>query len=398
MQINLNNQNHTFSFTPIAKLPIPFLENSALNPGGQSHDVAAKSIDFNHDGLTDVMVISRCDWNGTSWPNISSIQFLKNLSGGKFEDVSSSMLSGYHTNAEPSYSPIFSDFTGDGLVDIFLGGSSSTPIQDSTTLLVQQPDGSFIDTGRSTLSAAVDPNAGMSTLAHGPDGKTFLVTESVRQDSSGGLTSTVSSQEMSIKLLGAMYTNPYLFDGSWTGAVPDAANWVTMGAADRNTIRPYLNPHNSLTLQLALTTEQRAQIGPENSAWSAQGHTLSLVGSYYDATYFNNGTWNNNIPTANDWAHMGAADRDIIRALLTMPEALAIRDKITSEQWLTIVDENTLWAQQGHTLHTVGSAIPTPTQSPTSFHIDNMFVDYINLNTDTYQIDSGIRPTNCDWA
>ena len=29
---------------------------------------------------------------------------------------------------------------------------------------------------------------------------------------------------------------------------------------------------------------------------------------------------------------------------------------------------------------------------------DNMFVDYINLNTNTYQIDSGIRPTNCDWA
>jgi ribosomal protein S16 len=167
-----------------------------------------------------------------------------------------------------------------------------------------------------------------------------------------------------------------------------------MGAADRDTIRPYLNPQNAFAAQLALDTEQRAQIVAENAEWVDQGHTLSLVGSYYDATYFNNGIWNNNVPTANDWAHMGAANRDIIRALLTMPEALAIRDQVTQEQWLTIVEENTLWAQQGHTLHAVGSAIPTPTQFPTGLH-----VDHVNLNTDhTYQIDSGIRPTNCDWA
>ena len=395
MQLKLNVSNHTFDLTPISTLPVPLLENSAVNPGGQSMDVRSKTIDFNHDGLPDLMIFSQADFNGTTWPELSAVQFLKNLGSGKFDDVTSMMLSGYKNDTGAAYVPIFRDFDGDGLIDIFLSSATDSSPHDSTTLLLQQLDGSFLDTGRSTLSAAIDPIAGQATLAHGPDGKTFLVTEKVSQASpTGGLISIVSSQEMTIRDELPVVLNPYLTNGNWTGVVPDPSNWATMGAADRDTIRPYLNPQNAFAAQLALDTEQRAQIVAENAEWVDQGHTLSLVGSYYDATYFNNGIWNNNVPTANDWAHMGAANRDIIRALLTMPEALAIRDQVTQEQWLTIVEENTLWAQQGHTLHAVGSAIPTPTQFPTGLH-----VDHVNLNTDhTYQIDSGIRPTNCDWA
>jgi hypothetical protein len=400
MQLKLNVSNHTFDLTPISTLPVPLLENSAVNPGGQSLDARAKTIDFNQDSLLDVIVFSRAGWNGTSWPELSAVQFLKNLGGGKFDDVTSMMLAGYKNDTGVAYSPIFSDFNDDGLIDIFLSSQTFSSPHDSTTLLLQQLNGSFLDTGRSTLSAAIAPGAGQATLAHGPDGKTFLVTEKVSQASpTGGLVSIVSSQEMTIGEELPIVLNPYLINGKWTVVVPDPANWATMGAADRDTIRPYLNPQNAFAVQLALNTEQRAQIVAENAAWVAQGHTLSLVGSYYDATYFNNDTWNNNVPTATDWAQMGAANRDIIRALLTMPKALAIRDQVTQEQWLTIVEENTSWAQQGHTLHAVGSAIPAPTQSPTGLHVDNTVVDYVNLNTDhTYQIDSGIRPTNCDWA
>jgi hypothetical protein len=394
MQLKLNESTHTFDLTPISTLPVPLLEHSTMNPGGQSMDVRAKTIDFNHDGLPDLMIFSRADFNGTTWPELSAVQFLKNLGGGKFDDVTSMMLAGYKNDTGAAYVPIFRDFNGDGLTDIFLSSQTDSSPHDSTTLLLQQLDGSFLDTGRSTLSAAIDPNAGQATLAHGPDGKTFLVTERFGQVSPMGLVSIVSSQEMTIGEESPVVSNPYLSNGKWTGVVPDPSNWATMGAADRDTIRPYLNPQNAFAAQLALNTEQRAQIVAENAAWVAQGHTLSLVGSYYDATYFNNGTWNNNVPTANDWAHMGAGDRDIIRALLTMPEILVIRDQVTPEQWLTIVQENGEWAQQGHELHIVGSAIPTPAQFPTS-----LSVDYVNLNTNhTYQIDSGIRPTNCDWA
>ena len=397
MQLTLNNSNHTFDFTPISILPIPLLENSTLNPSGRSLDVRAETIDFNHDGLLDVMVVSRGDWNGgSSWPELSALQFLKNLGGGKFDDVTSMMLAGYKNDTGATYAPIFSDFNGDGLLDIFLSAQTGSSLHDSTTLLLQQANGSFLDTGRSTLSAAVDHNGGLATLAHGPGGKTFLVTESFGWGTVG-LMSMVSSQEMSVGT-DTVYTNPYLVDGAWNGIVPDAANWTTMGAADRNTIRPYLNPQNSFDLRLSLTTEQCAHIITENAAWVALGHTSSPVGTYYESTYFSSGTWNGIIPTTNDWTHMGPACRDIIRSLLTIPQAFALRDMIAPNQWSIIYGENATWVGQGHILHEVGSAIQPLTQYPTSFHNDNT-VDYANLNTNhTYQIDSGIRPTNCDWA
>jgi hypothetical protein len=276
MKITLNESAHTFDLTPISTLPIPILENNMLNPLGKSLDIRAETIDFNRDGLLDVMVFSRADFNGTIWPDLSAVQFLKNLGSGKFEDSTSMMLSGYKNNTNASYTPEFGDFNNDGLLDMFLSGRNTPGIStfhDSTTLLLQQSDGSFLDTGRTTLSAAVNSVVGLATIAHGPDGKIFLVTEVV--PFSGGLV-TVSSQEMTV---GAVSTNQYIVDGTWTGIIPTVDNWIDMGAGDRDIIRSYITMPDALALASRFTPEQRITLSAENTAWIAQGHIMHDVGS-----------------------------------------------------------------------------------------------------------------------
>jgi hypothetical protein len=276
MKITLNESKHTFDLTPISTLPIPILENNTLNPLGESLDIRAESIDFNHDGLLDVMVFSRADFNGTSWPDLSAVQFLKNLGSGKFEDSTSMMLSGYKNNTNTTYNPEFGDFNNDGLLDMFLSGRNtpnSSFFHDSTTLLLQQPDGSFLDTGRNTLSAAVNSVVGLATLAHGPNGKTFLVTEVV--PFSGGSV-TVSAQEMTVSTVS---TNRYIIDGTWMGTIPTVEDWITLGAGDRDIIRSHITMPEALALANQFTPEQRAALSAENAVWMAQGHIMHDVGS-----------------------------------------------------------------------------------------------------------------------
>jgi len=276
MKITLNESAHTFDLTPILSLPIPILENSTLNPLGQSLDIRAKAIDFNHDGLLDVMIFSRADFNGTIWPDLSAVQFLTNLGSGKFEDSTGMMLSGYKNNTNTTYNQEFGDFNNDGLLDMFLSGRNSpttSPFHASTTLLLQQPDGSFQDTGRNTLSAAVNSVVGLATLAHGPAGKTFLVTETVPF---GGGSVTVSSQEMTV---GTNSTNRYIVDGTWLGTIPTVADWIAMGAGDRDVIRSHLTMPDALALAAQFTPEQRTALASENTAWVAQGHIMHDVGS-----------------------------------------------------------------------------------------------------------------------
>jgi hypothetical protein len=186
------------------------------------------------------------------------------------------MLSGYKNNTNASYTPEFGDFNNDGLLDMFLSGRNTPGIStfhDSTTLLLQQSDGSFLDTGRTTLSAAVNSVVGLATIAHGPDGKIFLVTEVV--PFSGGLV-TVSSQEMTV---GAVSTNQYIVDGTWTGIIPTVDNWIDMGAGDRDIIRSYITMPDALALASRFTPEQRITLSAENTAWIAQGHIMHDVGS-----------------------------------------------------------------------------------------------------------------------
>ena len=166
----VNDVDRTVSLSQISTLP----------SGGQPHAVRVVAMDFSNDGLSDVIVLSRA-WTtgGGVWPEISGIQFLKNLGHGQFQDVTSTVLPNYNTNTLISYNPVIADFNGDGKLDIMSSESSWGSSNISTTMLLQQPDGTFVDTWRSVLSNGL-VQGDISTVIRGPDGY-YLVTD--HQDS-----------------------------------------------------------------------------------------------------------------------------------------------------------------------------------------------------------------------
>jgi len=167
--------NGVATLTKVSSLPQPLLVNAAN--GIKSHDVRVESLDFNNDGKLDVILFSRAKAAMPDpWPELSRIQFYKNTGSGTFEDVTSTMLSGYNIDSNVAYSPVFRDFNGDGKIDIFLSDNSFGDVHDSTTMLIQQSNGTFVDTARSILSSAVSPNGGLATVAKGPDGNYYLIT------------------------------------------------------------------------------------------------------------------------------------------------------------------------------------------------------------------------------
>ena len=160
-----NITNISYLSTP----PGPLLGNSG-------HNVRVKAFDFNADGLIDVIVFTRENWNGSQWPVNSRIQFLKNNGKGVFSDVTSDVLVGYATNSNASYVPVFLDLNGDRLVDIFLS-ESQFGASNSTAMLIQNTGGKFVDTGRVQLSAQVSESGGIATVLRGPEGRIYFVFE-----------------------------------------------------------------------------------------------------------------------------------------------------------------------------------------------------------------------------
>ena len=145
--------------------------------GDASHDIRARTMDFNHDGLDDVIVFSREANNGKGWPVNSRIQFYLNKGNGIFDDVTSTILVGYDTHSNASYNPIIADFNNDGLLDIFISDASFGVPSNSTAILMQQANGTFVDSYRKELSALVNSQGGAATILKGPDNFWYLVSE-----------------------------------------------------------------------------------------------------------------------------------------------------------------------------------------------------------------------------
>ena len=169
-RVYINQDGITEGFSAPIRLPPPHL-------GEKSHDVRAHAIDFSDDGLLDVIVFSRESWDGSQWPINSRIQFLQNQGEGRFADVTSSRLIGYDTNTNVSYVPVFRDFNKDGLTDIFISDSSFNTQNRSTAILMQQQDGTFVETGRDVLSSRLDDLGGIASIAAGPHDTFYVVFE-----------------------------------------------------------------------------------------------------------------------------------------------------------------------------------------------------------------------------
>lgn len=179
---NIQPNNKIISFDFIANLPGPRLDILYTDPSNKnsSHDIRARAVDFNLDGNLDVIVFSyRYGAPGTEVLHRSEIQFLKNKGGGVFEDVTDSIRMGYDTSGGVGYVPVIRDFNGDGLVDVFVSGPDWLEGgYKSSSLLIQNIDGKFVNTAKSTLNTVIESGGGQATIARGPSGVFYLVKES----------------------------------------------------------------------------------------------------------------------------------------------------------------------------------------------------------------------------
>jgi hypothetical protein len=178
--MSINNVARQITFTKTVTLPAPRLR-SVEDATSSSHDVRARAVDFDSDGRLDIVVISyKANFTRslTDSEYKSEIQFLRNTGNGVFVDVTDSVRVGYDTTGYPGYYPEFRDFNGDGKLDLFLCQPDYFPnrVHKSTTLLIQQANGTYKDTGKSDFANAVG-YGGQGLLTKGPAGKTYLVTE-----------------------------------------------------------------------------------------------------------------------------------------------------------------------------------------------------------------------------
>ncbi|MBU3587836.1 DUF4214 domain-containing protein [Polynucleobacter sp. 31A-FELB] len=214
VSVVLDPTGNVQGFKYISTLPIPRLElpqYGVINPNyDNSHDVRVRAIDFSNDGLMDAIVFSRAGWDGSQWPTKSQVQFLQNIGNGQFDDVTTSRLIGYELNSNVAYTPIIEDINFDGLPDIFLSEASWSNVYRSTSILIAQQDGSYVDTARQQLSSYITNQEGIASLVKGPNNQFYMVVE--RQVRGGDASvSTVAlsfpERENSESLAGTIYSD-----------------------------------------------------------------------------------------------------------------------------------------------------------------------------------------------
>ena len=170
----ISNSSGQIGFDLVSNLPKPPLRLGD-NPYG-SHDIRAVTFDFNSDTVDDVVVFSRAQALRGPYPEISTIQFLKNKGNGEFEDVTATTLKGYETKSTQSYTPVLRDFDMNGRPDIFLSQMDFDDTINSTALLMQQSDGTFVETSRNELSALMKRQEAKATIIRN-GGDFYLVRE-----------------------------------------------------------------------------------------------------------------------------------------------------------------------------------------------------------------------------
>jgi hypothetical protein len=101
------------------------------------------------------------------------------MGGGQFTDVTNTVRVGYTNTSGMGYAPVFRDFNGDGRLDLFFSGPDwfSNNQHKSTTLLLQQANGTFKESFKTELSQAIDSGGGQAVLAKGPNQAFYLVKE-----------------------------------------------------------------------------------------------------------------------------------------------------------------------------------------------------------------------------
>jgi hypothetical protein len=136
-------------------LPPPYFSSRPALGFKGSHDARTHALDFNNDGLMDLMVCSlpgarEPGYTGDYTPT-SSLQFFQNKDGGEFVDATEEFLLGYNNYSQADYDPVFVDVNDDGLTDIFLGGGG----KNSVALLLKSKEGPYREVNRDFFSELI---------------------------------------------------------------------------------------------------------------------------------------------------------------------------------------------------------------------------------------------------
>lgn len=184
--LDIHEQSKNISFNQISQLPGPRLEalNSPedyLSHNGysliSSHDIRLRTVDFNVDGLDDVILFSyRFNASDNKDEHRSEIQFLANLGKGQFDDVTEEYRIHYDVTGYVGYYPQISDFNLDGRQDIFTSAPDYFDRHNSSTLLMQNMMGKFVDTQRELFQDNIEPG-GQAIIVTGPNQQKYLISQ-----------------------------------------------------------------------------------------------------------------------------------------------------------------------------------------------------------------------------
>jgi hypothetical protein len=183
--LTLDDANKLATMEKLADLPGPILDreeyenylnwDNTPRPGERSHDIRVDSVDFNNDGLLDVVVFST-GWPAEgSWPDISTVQLLQNNGDGSFFDVTDDLLEGYNIDSNSSYATVFADFNDDGWVDMLVSDSDWNTPNTSTSFILSNGDGTFSEQGRDIITSLNDASSGMGTALQDSEGQVYLI-------------------------------------------------------------------------------------------------------------------------------------------------------------------------------------------------------------------------------
>ena len=223
----------TLSLTEVATLPASYFYRSEFDDArttavNDPHEIRNFTMDFNNDGVQDVVVVSNLSGNDVK---MSAMQFLRNDGAGFFTDVTDTVLVNYDYNKQASYQPVIIDINNDGLDDILLTNADDMTggYHDGTRVLVQTRDGKFVQKYETVFKDfynqiynqtenALDWGQPINIVV-GPSGEKYLFSTVLYEDSGNmkahtylakiGTTGTISAQSAA-DVISATW--PYLND------------------------------------------------------------------------------------------------------------------------------------------------------------------------------------------
>jgi hypothetical protein len=309
-----NNDTALFSYsivggqlelTKIAQLPgsrfgLEKWDSVRHAPG---HAVRSENMDFNNDGLTDIIVFEWM-WNPNNDIGPSEVQFLRNDGGGNFTDVTDTVLVNYDHQRNQSYTPLFIDVNNDGLLDIFLSssdypvGDNQRSYHDSTRVLVQTVDGKFVekyaDVGsdfsqqlHAMTANSIDSWTQPIQIVKGPNNELYLFgtvlyvedgsTATATYLSKVGSTGTITPQSVS-DVIGSVW--PYLTDAQKNQVLAQTSQ-MTLQGTQVVSLERALEPVGDLKVDGVKINGNLSVAGLNNSVFS-KVTALDEIGRNYD--------------------------------------------------------------------------------------------------------------------